>query len=1522
MAVSKLWVLSFRARLLLLGAVLALLTTSTARAAEPHRSIGALPSSNGRAAIAFDTNAFKLTQFLEHPYRYPSAGVESRNFLYDAYPGLRVGTTGAWLNTITPSKIEYVPGTGIIHVVRSWQGLTVEEFDFAPMGLAENAAFTVLKVTRQSGSGAIDAYTLMNYHLGSGSPAPSSTAEGMAYNAGRDAYYEWGPSGVAFGHASIAASTHHGATPNNPYTRLVNGQNLADDAGPGSPTNDAVCGFQSSLGDIAQNATAYAGWFSVLAADADAQAAVDRVRTWIAGRAPDKILADEIAAWSAWQKPAPQGTTAVEAADAAQAQAVLRMAQVAAGDKSDGQILASIAPGKWNIAWVRDMAYATVALARSGHLAEAKRAIDFQMKATVGGYESYVGAPYQISVVRYYGDGTEESDTNQDGPNVEFDGFGLFLWELAEYVQASNDTAALTAWWPTVQSKVADVLAGLQEPSGLIAPDSSIWEVHWNGQQKHFAYTTITAARGLCAAAGLATQMNDAADSAKYLTAGEKARDAILGLLRAPDGTIGQATESLAADKAWLDAAAVEAINFGLFDPAKHTARATVHAMQAGLVPPSGRGFMRNDSGGWYDSQEWVFVDLRAGHALELTGATQAATDGLAWNVDQAAENFGLFSELHDRVTADYAGEAPMVGFGAGAYLLSLLDRGEPVTPSCGAFAAEPDEPGDAGADAATPDAGDAGPMDDAGGGADAGASTPPGNDGGCSIGTGAASPSGALAILLLGVLLVLRRARRRAGIVAATAAVSLALFGCSSNPDTPPGADAGGDGQTPIDAGADVPLPPPVDVDAGACTTTFRYVPAAGTIPKSVSVAGEWDGFQSPGAVMTGPDGSGAFTAKVPLSPGLYAYKLVVDGNWQFDPASTTRKFVGGTENSSVQVTDCYAPSLALKTHSLTRQAPGQGRYQATVDFLPGWAQTGVDPATVKGTLRKDFADGDAPAQVDAVGDTIAFDLQNLADGKYTLFVDAKDRLGRAAPTLRLVFWVEAETFDWHDALIYMAVTDRFKNGDTSNDVPPVQGVDVRANFQNGDLEGVQQAIAAGDLDKLGVRAIWLTPFYTATPDAFPAADGVTQVTGYHGYWPIKAREVDPRLGGDAGLKAMVKTAHEHGIRVIMDLMLGDVHKDHEYVKAHPDWFIQGCVCGTNNCDWTTHRLDCVFASYLPRVDWTKPEVSAQWTDDAVWWASTYDLDGYRIDAVKHLQDAAVMNVSTRLRHEFEASGTKFFLTGETAMGWSDCGLACNQDQYDTISRYIGPYQLDGQFDFVLYHAVSYRVFDYGQKGMIHADYWAQASGWEYPQGAIMSPYIGSQDTARDVTLADYRGQDQAHDMGIPGNQWTNVAQAPGDAEPYARHREALAWLLTQPGAPMLYYGDEYGEWGGADPNNRHMWRGEQTLSADEQATLDFTRKVGEARRDLVALRRGAYRHVYASDQVLVFARQAGSDVALVAINDTDGPQSLATALPVTLFLADGTHLKDKLGGPDVVVSGGAISLTLGARGAAILAP
>jgi glycosidase len=731
---------------------------------------------------------------------------------------------------------------------------------------------------------------------------------------------------------------------------------------------------------------------------------------------------------------------------------------------------------------------------------------------------------------------------------------------------------------------------------------------------------------------------------------------------------------------------------------------------------------------------------------------------------------------------------------------------------------------------------------------------------------------------------------------------------------------DPGDDGGLPGADGA-------VSLDASpvSCATTFTFVPDGRRVGR-VAVTGEWNGFAADGVALVGPDARGAYSADVEIPAGVVAYALVVDGALELDPEAALRKYAGGVERSAVRVADCHAPLLVLADKAVTRVAAGSGRFRARVVYRDGHDRRGLDPASLTVTLARDGATRPVQsAPFDAARSIVDLDLPALADGKYTAIVTAKDRAGHAALPLRLVFWIEPSPFEWRDAVIYMVMTDRFQNGDPSNDAPKVPGVDPRVDYRGGDFQGVTARIEDGTFDRLGVRALWLSPFHENPRGAYAADDGTHQVTGYHGYWPVKARAVDPRIGGEAGLHAMVTAAHAHGIRVLQDFVVNHVHEQHEYFTQHPAWFRTGCVCGTAGCDWTAHRLDCLFSPYLPDVNWSVPEVSEAYGDDAVWWLETFDLDGLRIDAVKHVEDAAVMNLTARIRGELEAAGTRVFLTGETAMGWSDCGLACNEEQYATIRRYIGPHGLDGQLDFVLYHGVSYRTFARGEKGMLHADYWAQASAWEYPAGAIMTPYLGSQDTSRFVTLASYRGQDPSHGTDVPDHKWTDYAgpPAPGD-DAYARQRLAMTWLLTLPGAPLLYYGDEYGEWGGGDPNNRPVWRGGGgTLSPEEAATLARTRALGTARRELVALRRGAYRSLLATEDQLVFARQAeAGQTAIVALTRSAAAETLVVPLPVTLPFAEGAILKDRLGGPDVTVTGGVLRIPLGARGAAVLAP
>jgi GH15 family glucan-1,4-alpha-glucosidase len=720
------------------------LRAAPAGAVTPHTSMTTLTSSNGLGALVYDSTQYKITQFLEHPYQANNSAATSRNFAYDSYAGIRIGgegTPGTWFTSITPSVIEYVPGTGIIHTQRSEGGLTLDEYDFEPLALAENASVMLVKVTQAGSAGPIDVFSLFNYQVGAGNP-PSSANESTSYDSTYDAYYEWSSGvGITMAFGSLLPSSYHacgasGAS-NNPYAVLTAGGDLGDDSGTGgTPITGATEGFQTSLGTLSSGDSAWVGWVTVLAPDPNnGQAAIITAQDWFTeqGGSPDAVLEAEEAAWAAWITPAPSGANVTEAALHQQSQAILRMAQVAETGQGNGQLLASLSDtpppaltfGNWNISWVRDMAYATVGLVKSGHYAEAKAALIYELQANVGAYESYLtgddsdaGVPYQISVCRYYGDGTEWSDSNSNGPNIEFDGFGLFLWALDEYVSASGDTSLLTSYWSSaIKPKVADVLVHLQDSNGLISEDSSIWEVHWNGQQRHFTYTTAAAANGLCSASRVATAAGDSASSTTYLSHGKMARDALISQLRGPGGALGQSVEAIKSGTAWLDASVIEAINWGLIDPVGPTAQATMTAMKTNLLVADGEGFMRDQTGGSYDSQEWVFVDLRAARAFDLGGSSAFSTSLFAWNTGQSTDNYGEISELYNPTNGDYEGSPPMVGFGAGAYILSLAERGTTLTPTCGAFASEPGLSNDAGADASD----DAATGHDAGGPIDGG---------------------------------------------------------------------------------------------------------------------------------------------------------------------------------------------------------------------------------------------------------------------------------------------------------------------------------------------------------------------------------------------------------------------------------------------------------------------------------------------------------------------------------------------------------------------------------------------------------------------------------------------------------------------------------------------------------------------------------------------------------------------------------------------------------------------------------
>ncbi len=660
-----------------------------------------------------------------------------------------------------------------------------------------------------------------------------------------------------------------------------------------------------------------------------------------------------------------------------------------------------------------------------------------------------------------------------------------------------------------------------------------------------------------------------------------------------------------------------------------------------------------------------------------------------------------------------------------------------------------------------------------------------------------------------------------------------------------------------------------------------------------SVEIAGDWTDWQR--VAMT-PDGAGGYATAALLDPGTYAYKLVVDGEWMFDPGEPFRTYSGGVENSALRVGDCTEPLLELV--SVDRTATS---IAATVKV---WRGAGGPAVPVRASLRRDFQD--APVDVTADGALVTVRADGLAPGKATLAIEAD-----GAESILLPVWIEAAAFDWRDSPIYMVMLDRFRNGDPANDPAATAGAESTADYHGGDIAGLTEAIEAGYFDDLGIKTLWISPWSENT--ARVHTEDSHGVTAYHGYWPTRGRELDPRFGSPTDLEAMVAAAHARGIRIIMDIVINHIHEDHEYAATSPEWFRTGCVCGTDGCGWTERRLECLFHDYMPDINW-QTGAAARFVADALWWIERYDLDGLRVDAVKHVEDLAVRNLSAAIAERFERAGTEYFLLGETAMGWAGHSVEANREEYDTISRYIGEYGLTGQFDFVLYHGVSYRVFANDEYGMLHADFWTKASLDNYPADAIMTPYIGSHDTQRFLTLATYKGTD-----GIAFNKWPDqgLPPRPDADEPYARTALALTWVLSLPGAPLLYYGDEYGEFGGSDPDNRHMWRDAADRTAREAALFEHVRKVTRARAASSALARGGYRTVDGTETFLCFARETGEDFALVAVNRSGALVTRTIDVPM-----GATRVVDALSDASYDVAGGAIELTLPAWGSAIVVP
>lgn len=654
--------------------------------------------------------------------------------------------------------------------------------------------------------------------------------------------------------------------------------------------------------------------------------------------------------------------------------------------------------------------------------------------------------------------------------------------------------------------------------------------------------------------------------------------------------------------------------------------------------------------------------------------------------------------------------------------------------------------------------------------------------------------------------------------------------------------------------------IPEVVSYPVRSCETTLTYSQAA-------SVAGDFTDWESVELMET----DGQWSWKGVLAPGTYAYRFEINGSPETTPEDVLTRWQDGAEVRALEVTDCELPAWDFE-----EIRSESGTIYAKAVFQSG-AKTRekLDVSSVKVTAGGQ----DVPASsvtVNAENGEVVVQYIPAEPGKYSLRISGTDRAGVAAENNNawLPVWAEEKPFKWQDGVMYLAFTDRFRAARGMRPEKPTNELAEIASFMGGDFAGVTEAIRDGYFTEMGVNILWLSPVYENPTGAYTGVTG-DLFTGYHGYWPIDPLATETNYGGDEDLHELIQAAHDAGIRVLFDIVLNHVHEDHVYCDENPSWCETTCVCGTQGCGWDDRPLDCQFAPYLPDLNYRNADLHDRVLEDVLGLMEKFDVDGLRIDAAKHMDHVIMRSLRQQLNAREESGIAPFYLVGETFTG--DRGL---------IMNYVADYELHGQFDFPLYYAIR-GAFASGNQGFLALEQAAAAGQRAYGKYYTwMSPFLGNHDIPRFTTEAAGNGQ------GSFGSTPDLMAAGPADTitewNLINRASMAFAFVLTQPGVPLIYYGDEVGLAGDQDPDNRRFMP--DVLNANQKELLRRVQELGQARQQIPALRGSERKELWVDESAYVYVRSEGNQVAIVAMNRGDSTRTLDVTVPSAYGLSGKT--------------------------------
>ncbi|MEW6558111.1 MAG: alpha-amylase family glycosyl hydrolase [Elusimicrobiota bacterium] len=576
-------------------------------------------------------------------------------------------------------------------------------------------------------------------------------------------------------------------------------------------------------------------------------------------------------------------------------------------------------------------------------------------------------------------------------------------------------------------------------------------------------------------------------------------------------------------------------------------------------------------------------------------------------------------------------------------------------------------------------------------------------------------------------------------------------------------------------------------------------------------------------------------YFVKLELSPGKYQYKFVVDGNWLSDPENpeTTPDGFGG-KNSVLVVGEEFKeleiiPKSQKKRKLIFNYSGKISNCLATVNNKIHSPEIKKNEIETKIKIKKEF------------------DFKIIGCDKNGNFSN------------EFHFSRILEKWNWQNGVIYFVFIDRFCNGDKTNDNPiSDNGVSELANYLGGDFQGIIDKINNGYFEKLGVNILWLSPVIDNPEIAYREDNPPNKkYTGYHGYWPKDFYKVEEHFGTTELLKKLVETAHKKNIKVIFDAVFNHTITENEVYKKNPQWFgTLELPDGRKNIRlFDEYPLTTWFDSFNPTFDFENNlEAQDYIVRNALWWIKEFEIDGFRLDAVKHVPHSFWKALRTTIREEIEfPQNKKFYMVGETI------------SSREKIMEFVNTEELDGQFDFPLYWAIR-DVFAWETQGFERLESELKNSQKIYINGQ-MSTFIGNHDFARFSALAD-------GDIKPGMNEKAeNVVAKIDNPDTYKKLKLAFTFILTNPGVPTIYYGDEIGLSGKGDPDNRRLMKFGFTKA--EQDVFDYVATLIKIRNKNPAMRYGvnktvllendfyAYRLIFFDNEILVILNRSDENVS-----------------------------------------------------------